>query len=284
VRLIRFGEEGRERPGAILADGRKIDASDLGEDYDERFFGTGGLRRLANWLLSSGGTAPEVPAGVRLGPPVARPSKIVCIGQNYRAHARESGSEVPTEPVIFIKASSAWCGPNDKLVLPRGSVKTDWEVELAVVVGGTCRYLEPADALDTVAGFALFNDVSEREFQRERGGQWTKGKSADTFASCGPVLVTPEDLPHYQDLGLWLTVNGTPRQKSRTADMIFDVRFLLSYVSRFMTLLPGDVLSTGTPEGVAMGMNPPAYLTAGDLVECGADGLGTQTRAVVASP
>ena len=282
MKLMRWGEPGREKPGLILPDGSRIDATSLGEDYDEKFFGTGGLDRLANWTRQEGASAPRVAETTRLGPATCRPSKLVCIGLNYADHARETKAKTPTEPVIFSKATSAWHGPNDDVVLPRGSVKTDWEVELAVVIGRPARYITKDEALGHIAGFALHNDYSERTLQIERGGQWVKGKSADTFAPFGPFVATPEEVPGFQNLGMWLNVNGVSRQKSSTSNMIFDVLFLVAYVSEFMTLLPGDVISTGTPAGVAMGMESPAYLKEGDVVELGIDGLGAQRQRIVA--
>jgi 2-keto-4-pentenoate hydratase/2-oxohepta-3-ene-1,7-dioic acid hydratase in catechol pathway len=281
MRLIRFGPPGGETPGLLLPDGTRVDASTFGEDWDERFFGTDGLARLAVWAQDNAAAAPRVPRSVRPGPAIARPSKIICIGLNYADHARETKAQTPSEPVLFMKASSSWSGPEDDLVLPRGSTKADWEVELAVVIGRRARYVPRERALAHVAGFALHNDYSEREHQKERGGQWVKGKSADSFAPFGPFLATLDEVPGYQSLGMWLTVNGEVRQKSSTAQMIFDVPFLVSYVSEFMSLLPGDVISTGTPAGVALGMSPPAFLRAGDVVECGIDRLGRQRQRVV---
>jgi 2-keto-4-pentenoate hydratase/2-oxohepta-3-ene-1,7-dioic acid hydratase in catechol pathway len=281
MKLIRFGEPGKEKPGVIV-DGVRRDVSRGFADYDERFFAGGGLRGLRDWLSANPHDAPAVDDGVRLGPPVARPSKIVCIGLNYRDHAKESGVEPPREPVIFFKSTTALVGPNDCLVIPRGAEKVDWEVELAVVIGSTARYVTQERAYDCVAGYALHNDYSERAFQLERGGQWVKGKSADTFAPLGPYLATPDEIGDPQKLGMWLTVNGEPRQKGTTADMIFDVPTLVSYVSQFMTLLPGDVLSTGTPAGVGLGMKPsPVYLKAGDLVELGIERLGESRQRVL---
>jgi 2-keto-4-pentenoate hydratase/2-oxohepta-3-ene-1,7-dioic acid hydratase in catechol pathway len=280
MKLIRFGPPGRERPGVLLPDGARIDASDFGRDYDEGFFGSDGLAALRTWLARNSADAPRVPGEIRLGPCVARPSKIVCVGLNYRDHARETGADIPAEPVLFFKSTTALCGPDDPLVLPRGSRKTDWEVELAVAIGKTARYVEPEEALQRVAGFALHNDYSEREFQLDRGGQWVKGKSADTFAPLGPFLATPDEIGDLRRLGLWLKVNGELRQKSDTSQMIFDVPTLVSYISRFMTLLPGDIISTGTPAGVGLGMRPPRYLSPGDVVELGIDGLG-QSRQIV---
>src|SRR5438034_517573 len=286
MKLIRFGEPGRERPGLILSDGRRIDASGFAggggdADYDEAFFGSGGLERLARWLADVGGAAPVVATDVRLGPPICRPSKIVCVGLNYRDHARESGMAVPDEPVLFFKATTAITGPNDDVIIPRDGTKVDWEVELAVVIGRRAVYVERDRALDHVAGYVLHNDYSERSFQLERGGQWVKGKSADTFAPLGPFLASPDDLPDPSNLKMWLKVNGEIRQHSSTANMIFDVATLLSYVSEFMTLLPGDVISTGTPAGVGLGMKPPQYLKSGDVVELGIEGLGESRQNVV---
>jgi 2,4-didehydro-3-deoxy-L-rhamnonate hydrolase len=283
VKLMRFGTPGAEKPGLVLEDGARIDATGFGEDWDERFFATDGLKRLAAWRFLDGATAPRVAASERLGPATCRPSKIVCIGLNYKDHARETKAKIPEEPILFFKATTAWSGPDDDLVLPRGSVKTDWEVELAVVIGRTARYVAKEAALEHVAGFVLHNDYSEREHQLERGGQWSKGKSADTFAPFGPYLATADELPNYQDLPMWLTVNGESRQKSTTANMIFEVPHLVSYISQFMTLLPGDVISTGTPAGVGLGFDPPLYLKAGDVVELGIDKLGRQRQRVVAS-
>jgi 2,4-diketo-3-deoxy-L-fuconate hydrolase len=280
MKLIRFGPAGAEKPGLLLPDGARVDASSFGADWDERFFGADGLARLAAWARDHAAKAPRVPEGERLGPCVARPSKIVCIGLNYADHARETGASIPTEPVIFFKATTALCGPSDDLVLPRGSVKTDWEVELAVVIARRARYVTPEDAAAHVAGYALHNDYSEREDQLERGGQWSKGKSQDTFAPLGPFLATPDEIGDVGALPMWLTVNGEARQKSSTDQMIFGVPALVSYLSRFMTLLPGDVISTGTPPGVGLGFKPPIYLKAGDVVELGIEGLGRQRQRV----
>src|SRR5262245_14161478 len=259
MKLIRFGQPGTEKPGLLVGDTR-IDASGCVSDYDEAFFASGGLDRLAEWASSHAAPAPRVPAAVRWGAPIARPSKIVCIGLNYRDHARETGAAIPAEPILFFKATTALCGPYDDLVLPRGSTKTDWEVELAVIIGRRARYVATSEALDYVAGYALHNDYSERAFQLERGGQRVKGKSADTFAPLGPFMCTRDELGDEQDLPLWLTVNGESRQRGSTRDMIFGVRQVVSYVSEFMTLLPGDVISTGTPAGVGMGKKPQRFL------------------------
>jgi len=283
MRLIRFGAPGSERPGLLLADGTRVDASGFGEDWDERFFGTDGPARLAGWAARHGEGAPRVPEQVRLGPCVARPSKIVCIGLNYADHARETKAKIPDEPILFFKATSALCGPDDDLVLPRGSVKTDWEVELAVVIGRRARYVSPAETPGHVAGYALHNDYSERQDQLERGGQWSKGKSQDTFAPLGPFLATPGEVGDPHALAAWLSVNGETRQKSSTDQMVFQVPALVSYLSHFMTLLPGDVISTGTPAGVGMGLTPPVFLKAGDVVELGIEKLGRQRQRVVAA-
>jgi 2,4-didehydro-3-deoxy-L-rhamnonate hydrolase len=281
LKLFRHGEIGCEKPGVLSADGRHLDVSGFGHDYDESFFTRDGLARLSEWLTANAATCPLVGDDTRLGPPIARPSKIVCIGLNYRAHALETGAALPAEPVVFMKATTALCGPNDDLVLPRGSLKTDWEVELAVVIGRRAKYVEERDAMRYVAGFAVHNDYSEREYQLERGGQWDKGKGADTFAPLGPYLVSADQVDASQ-LTLWLSVNGEQKQHASTADLIFPVAQLISYVSRFMTLLPGDVISTGTPAGVGLSHNPPCYLKAGDVVTCGIEGLGQASQRVVA--
>jgi 2,4-diketo-3-deoxy-L-fuconate hydrolase len=282
MKLIRFGPPGQERPGVQLEDGTRLDASGAVRDYDEAFFGGDGLDSVAAWLRHSAGTAPRVPAGTRLGPPLARPSKIVCIGLNYRDHAAESGAAVPKEPVIFFKSTTALVGPDDPVMIPRNARKLDWEVELAVVIGRRASYVAKDQALDHVAGYVLHNDYSEREFQLERGGQWVKGKSADTFAPMGPFVATRDEIPDPQRLDMWLTVNGHVQQKSTTAQMIFDVATLVSYLSDFMTLLPGDVITTGTPAGVGLGIKPePRYLRAGDVVELGVAGLGQSRQLVV---
>jgi 2,4-didehydro-3-deoxy-L-rhamnonate hydrolase len=281
MKLIRFGEIGREKPGVLLEDGTRLDASGFGTDYDEDFFATDGLTKLRNWLARQGASALRVRRSVRLGPPICRPSKIVCIGLNFRDHAEESGMEIPKEPVIFFKATSALVGPNDPLVIPKNATKVDWEVELAIVMEKRASYVSKENALDYVAGFALHNDYSERSFQLERGGQWVKGKSADSFAPLGPFLATKDEIQDFNELGMWLKVNGELRQRGSTSKMIFDVPALVAYVSEFMTLLPGDLISTGTPPGVGLGMKPPQYLKAGDVVELGIDGLGESQQQVV---
>lgn len=278
MKLIRFGSPGAERPGLLLEDGRRIDASSFGGDYDEAFFGGDGIVRLAQWLKTEGAKAPVVGEDVRLGPPLRRPSKIICVGLNYRDHARESGMEVPKEPVIFFKATSAMIGPNDDVTIPKASRKTDWEVELAIVIGRKANYVSETDAPKHIAGFVLHNDYSEREFQLERGGQWVKGKSCDTFAPMGPFIATPDELTNVHALPMWLTVNGEKKQNGSTADLVFNVPTLVSYISQFMSLLPGDVISTGTPAGVAGGHKPVRFLHDGDVVALGIEGLGQQQQ------
>ena len=279
MKLFRYGPPGQEKPG-ILRGEQRLDIAAFGEDYTEAFFAGDGLRRLAEFVRANLGQLPEVAATERLGPPVARPSKIVCIGLNYSDHAREIGLTPPTEPVVFLKSTTALVGPFDDIMLPRNSVKTDWEAELAVVISKRTSYVTEAEAADCIAGYTLHNDVSEREFQLERGGTWTKGKGCDTFAPLGPFLVTPDELDDVNNLRIWLTVNGQRKQQGTTANLIFKVPFLISYVSQFMTLLPGDVISTGTPAGVGMGLQPPQYLQAGDVVELGIDGLGASRQVV----
>jgi 2,4-diketo-3-deoxy-L-fuconate hydrolase len=282
MKLFRFGPPGFEKPGLIVDGVGRVDVSAFGEDFNEAFFGSDGLTRLARFYAAQPEFCPHVAADSRIGPAIARPSKVVCVGLNYRDHAAETGAQVPTEPVLFMKASSAICGPYDDLILPRGSVKTDWEVELGVVIGKTARYVEQSQALQHVAGYVLLNDYSERAFQRERGGQFTKGKSADSFLPIGPFLVT-QDAIDASDLALWLNVNGEPCQRSRTRELIFGVPELIAYISSFMTLLPGDVLSTGTPAGVGLGRSPPSFLRHGDVVEFGIDGLGEARQQVRSS-
>ena len=274
MKLLRHGPAGHEQPG-ILLDGQVYSTAAFGEDYNEQFFATDGPARLAAWVLAQAGQLPLVPATTRLGSPVARPSKIVCVGLNYSDHADEMGLGHPAEPVFFLKATSALAGPNDDVIIPRNSLKTDWEVELAVVIGRRASYIPEAEALDYVAGYVLHHDVSERAFQLERGGTWDKGKGCDTFAPLGPWLVTPDEVPDPTRLRLWLTVNEQPKQDGNTANLIFKLPFLLAYISQFMTLLPGDVVSTGTPAGVGMGRKPPQFLRSGDVVELGIDHLGS---------
>jgi 2,4-diketo-3-deoxy-L-fuconate hydrolase len=281
MKLIRYGEANKEKTGVVIDD-VMYDTSALGEDYNEHFFETDGLKRLQHFIESNKNKLEKIPEGTRLGSPIARPSKIVCIGLNYADHAKETGATPPPEPVIFLKSTTALCGPNDNIVIPRNSKKTDWEVELAVVMEKKASYVDEANAMDHVAGYCLHNDVSEREFQIERNGTWDKGKGCDTFAPIGPWLVTKDEIKNVDDLNLWLTVNGHYMQNGTTANLIFNIPFLISYVSQFMTLLPGDIISTGTPAGVGLGMNPQVYLQPGDVVELGIDGLGTARQKVVA--
>jgi 2,4-diketo-3-deoxy-L-fuconate hydrolase len=277
--LIRHGAPDHEKTG-IAKDGKFYDTSGLKEDYNEQFFATNGLERLKAFLKTN--TLRELPEGTRLGSPVARPSKIVCIGLNYVDHAKETNATPPPEPVIFMKSTTALVGPNDDIMIPRDSKKTDWEVELALVIGKKASYVEEKDALDYVAGYVLHNDVSEREFQIERSGTWDKGKGCDTFAPLGPWLATPDEIKDVHNLRLWLTVNGKKMQDGTTANFIFNIPFLIAYTSKFMTLLPGDVISTGTPAGVGLGMKPNVYLQPGDIVELGVDHLGQSRQKVKA--
>lgn len=281
MKLIRYGALGQERTGVHI-DGVNYDTSFLGSDYDERFFERGGLAELAAYIKAHHGELTAIPADARLGSPVARPSKIVCIGLNYADHARETNAAIPPEPVIFMKSTTSLVGPNDNIMIPKDSVKTDWEVELAVVISKKASYVDEADAGNYIAGYVLHNDVSEREFQLERNGTWDKGKGCDTFAPLGPYLVTPDEAGDIDSLRLWLTVNGQKMQDGNTSNFIFKIPFIIAYVSRFMTLLPGDVISTGTPAGVGLGFNPPVYLKPGDVVELGIDGLGTSRQELVA--
>lgn len=281
MKFIRYGNEGEERTG-VQIDGVNYDTSFYGRDYDEKFFETGGISELTAYVKSHQAELHAVPEGTRLGSPIARPSKIVCIGLNYADHAKETNAPLPSEPIIFMKSTTSLVGPNDNIIIPKNSVKTDWEVELAVVIGKKASYVEEADAADYIAGYVLHNDVSERQFQLERNGTWDKGKGCDTFAPMGPYLVTPDEIDDVDNLRLWLTVNGEKMQDGTTANFIFKVPYLISYVSQFMTLLPGDVISTGTPAGVGLGFKPPIYLRAGDVVELGIDGLGTSKQEVVA--
>lgn len=278
MKLLRYGEPGREK-NAVLVNNEILDVSAFGEDFGEKFFETDGINRLESWLKKNT-DLPKVKQPVRIGAPFTRPSKIICVGLNYSDHAKETGAKLPEEPIIFFKSTSALVGPNDNVVIPRKSQKTDWEVELAVVIGKKASYVDQKDALDYIAGYCLHNDYSEREFQLERGGQWVKGKSCDTFAPMGPYLVTKDEVANECELGLWLTVNGKKYQDGNTSNMVFNVPFLVSYISQFMTLLPGDVISTGTPAGVGLGFNPPIYLRPGDVVELGIDGLGTQKQVI----
>ena len=282
MKLIRFGAINEEKPGVFLANGTKLDVSAFGHDYDEAFFGENGIEKLQDWLKNNQDSCPVVGDDVRLGPPLMRPSKIVCVGLNYAQHAAESGMDVPEEPVLFFKATSAIVGPNDPIIIPKGSEKTDWEVELAIVIGKKASYVSEKDALNHVAGYVLHNDVSERAFQLERSGQWVKGKSCDTFAPIGPFIATPDEIGDPNNLNLWLTLNGEEVQNSSTSDFIFNIQYVVSYISQYMTLLPGDIISTGTPFGVGLGLKPPRYLKDQDVVELGIEGLGTSRQTCIA--
>ena len=282
MKLIRFGAINEEKPGVFLANGTKLDVSAFGHDYDEAFFGENGIEKLQDWLKNNQDSCPVVGDDVRLGPPLMRPSKIVCVGLNYAQHTAESGMDVPEEPVLFFKATSAIVGPNDPIIIPKGSEKTDWEVELAIVIGKKASHVSEKDALNHVAGYVLHNDVSERAFQLERSGQWVKGKSCDTFAPIGPFIATPDEIGDPNNLNLWLTLNGEEMQNSSTSDFIFNIQHVVSYISQYMTLLPGDIISTGTPFGVGLGLKPPRYLKDQDVVELGIEGLGTSRQTCIA--
>jgi 2,4-diketo-3-deoxy-L-fuconate hydrolase len=274
MKLFRYGAPGKERPAVVLPSGQGIDVTGYVNDFDEAFFESNGISGLAEWVKTHASSSPAVPSGSRYGSCVARPSKIICVGLNYAKHAAESKMDPPKEPVLFFKSTTALCGPNDELVIPKGSEKTDWEVELAVVIGKTASYISEEDAPRHIAGYCVHNDYSERAWQLERGGQWVKGKSADTYAPLGPWLVTPDEAGDPGNLKLWLKLNGQVMQDSSTSDLIFKVPHIVSYISQFMTLLPGDVISTGTPQGVGMGQNPQRYLRPGDKVQLGIEGLG----------
>lgn len=279
MKLIRFGDPGSERPGVIYNE-KKLDVSGFVHDYDENFFASDGISALKKWLANHYTKRDEISNDIRLGAPLARPSKLICVGLNYAGHAKESGMEPPKQPVIFFKATSAIVGPYDDLIIPKNSSKTDWEVELAIVIAKKASYIKESDAYNHIAGYVLHNDYSEREFQLEHGGQWVKGKSADTFAPLGPFIATKDEIPDPGNLNLWLKVNGEKVQHSNTSDLIFNIAELVSYISNYMTLLPGDVISTGTPAGVGMGCKPPRYLKSGDVVELGIDGLGSSCQHV----
>jgi 2,4-diketo-3-deoxy-L-fuconate hydrolase len=284
VYLMRIGAPGAEKPVVRVDDRSYVDVSDLVTDFDENFFGSNGIAGLAEPVaerVAAGETAQF--GGERIGAPIARPHQILCIGLNYRDHAAETGQAVPDEPILFTKSPNTLIGPNDDVRIPRGSTKTDWEVELGIVIGSRTSYLDSvADAAAAIAGYVLVNDVSERTFQMERGGQWSKGKSAETFNPAGPWLVTPDEIPDVLDLGMWLDVNGERRQTGSTRTMIFDPLFIVHHLSQFMVLEPGDLINTGTPPGVAMGMDPPPWLQPGDVVELGIDGLGVQRQRILA--
>ena len=281
MKLIRFGEAGKEKPGVNI-NGVNYDVSGFIKDYDALFFANGGIPHLAWMIAEHERMLPKIKEGTRLGCPVAYPSKIICIGLNYAKHAKETNAAIPKEPILFMKATTAITGPNDSVMIPKNSIKTDWEVELAFVIGKKASYVSEDEAMDYVAGYCLHNDVSEREFQLERGGTWDKGKGCDTFAPLGPWLVTKDEIADPHKLRLWLKVNDQMMQDGNTDDLIFNIPQLVSYISQFMTLLPGDIVSTGTPAGVGLGFTPPVYLQAGDVVELGIDGLGTSKQAVIA--
>ena len=281
MKLIRYGQLGNEKTGVHI-EGKNYDVSHFVKAYDELFFANNGLKTLSDSIDDFKNKLEEIPAGTRLGCPVNRPSKIICIGLNYAKHAKETNAAIPNEPILFFKSTTAIVGPDDAIVIPKNSVKTDWEVELAIVIEKRASYVDEKDAMDYVAGYCLHNDVSEREFQLERGGTWDKGKGCDSFAPIGPWLVTKDEIKDPHNLRLWLSLNGKIVQDSNTDDLIFNVPYLISYISQFMTLLPGDIISTGTPAGVGLGMNPPLYLQPGDIVELGIDGLGTSKQSVIA--
>jgi 2-keto-4-pentenoate hydratase/2-oxohepta-3-ene-1,7-dioic acid hydratase in catechol pathway len=274
MKLVRFGEPGAENPGIIDQAGKRIDVSAFGEDYTPAFFASEGLSRLSAWLEKHQQDCPVVADGVRYGTPLTQPGKLLCVGLNYAAHARESGMDIPKAPVLFGKATSAICGPFDDVIIPKGSEKTDWEVELAIVIGKRANYVSQESAMDYIAGYLIHNDISERAFQLEHGGQWIKGKSADTFAPLGPWLVTKDEITDPNNLRLWLKVNGQLLQDSSTADFVFNTQYLVSYISQYMSLMPGDIISTGTPSGVGLGLKPPRYLQPGDIMELSVEGLG----------
>lgn len=282
MKLIKFGEVGKEKPGVQLENGTKIDVSQFGEDYNEAFFETNGIERLKNWLKYNESKCVSISEDIRLGSPICRPSKLICVGLNYAKHAAEAGMKVPSEPVLFFKSTTAIIGPNDDVIIPKGSEKTDWEVELAVVIGKKASYVSKDDIMDYIAGYVLHNDISERAFQIEREGQWCKGKGCDTFAPLGPFMATADEIKDPNNLHLWLKLNGKTMQDSSTSDFIFNVQEAISYITQFMTLLPGDVISTGTPFGVGMGLTPQMYLKPGDVMELGIEGLGVSKQHVKA--
>ncbi len=281
MKLMRIGPPGQERPIVRIDERTYVDVSDMVADYDEAFFGADGLATLDAVVTERTDRAQPF-AGERIGAPIARPHQILCIGLNYSDHAAETGQPVPTEPVLFTKSPNSMVGPDDDVRIPRGATKTDWEVELGLVVGRRCSYLaDTEEARAAIAGFVLVNDVSERAFQMERSGQWSKGKSAETFNPAGPWLATPDELGDILALGMWLDVNGRRRQTGSTATMIFDPYFIVHYLSQFMVLEPGDLINTGTPPGVGMGCVPPVWLQPGDVMELGIDGLGSQRQRVL---
>ncbi|MEQ9423508.1 MAG: fumarylacetoacetate hydrolase family protein [Cyclobacteriaceae bacterium] len=282
MKLIRFGEFGAEKPGIQKGDGIRLDLSEHISDFNPEFLDNNGLNRLNEIVELHQNDLPEVSKETRLGTPIANPGKIICVGLNYRDHAIEAGMDIPTEPILFFKATTSICGPNDHVIIPKGSKKTDWEVELNVVIGKKAQYVSREDANDYIAGYTLINDYSEREFQLEKGGQWVKGKSCDTFSPIGPFMATKDEIADPNNLDLWLKVNGDMKQQSNTCNFVFKVDEVVSYISQFMTLMPGDMISTGTPPGVGMGQKPPQFLKPGDVVELGIEGLGSSCQQAVA--
>jgi 2-keto-4-pentenoate hydratase/2-oxohepta-3-ene-1,7-dioic acid hydratase in catechol pathway len=282
MKLFRFEKSGSIGIGMLNEAGKHIDISAFGHDINEDFFGNGGLKKLSNWLKTNEASCEEITHEFRYESCVARPSKIICVGLNYARHAKESGMDVPAEPVLFFKSTSAMCGPNDPVIIPKTSVKTDWEVELALIIGKKATYVSEENAMDYLAGYCLHNDYSERAFQLERSGQWVKGKSCDHFAPLGPYFVSKDEVSDQHNLHLWLDLNGKRMQDSNTSDLIFKIPHIISYISQFMTLLPGDIISTGTPEGVGMGQKPQLYLKPGDVVHLGIKGLGEQRQTAIA--
>jgi 2-keto-4-pentenoate hydratase/2-oxohepta-3-ene-1,7-dioic acid hydratase in catechol pathway len=281
MKLIRFGEPGKEKSGILIGE-KRLDVSSVIDDYNESFFENNGLDKLAA-TIKDNHSFPEIAQNIRLGSPVTRPSKIICIGLNYVDHCIETNAPIPQEPIIFFKSTTALCGPDDSVVIPKNSTKTDWEVELAFVMSKKASYVDESDAMNYVAGYCLHNDYSERAFQLERGGQWAKGKGCDTFAPLGPFLATIDEVKDVNNLSMWLSVNGKKYQNSNTSNLVFKIPFLVHYLSQFMTLLPGDVISTGTPPGVGLGIKPdPVFLKEGDVVELGIEGLGNSKQLAVA--
>lgn len=282
MKLLRIGEPGHEKPAALVGEDRIVDLSDVVDDIDEAFLGSGGLERIAPIVAERAAGGGEPLGDRRIGSPIARPHQIICVGLNYSDHAAETGQEVPDEPILFTKSPNTIVGPHDDVRIPRGATKLDWEVELGIVIGTRASYLGSVeDAREHIAGWVLVNDVSERAFQMERGGQWLKGKSAETFNPTGPWLVTPDEIEDVQDLGMWLDVNGERRQTGSTATMVFDPYEIVRYISQFMVLEPGDLIDTGTPPGVGLGMTPPVWLAEGDVMTLGIDGLGEQRQRVI---
>jgi 2,4-diketo-3-deoxy-L-fuconate hydrolase len=283
MKLMRIGAAGEEKPAVRIDSTHYVDVADIFSDFDEEFFGSGGIERLRSVVADRRDSQLTRFDGERIGSPIARPHQILCIGLNFSDHAAETGQAVPAEPILFTKSPNTLVGPNDDVRVPRAATKMDWEVELGIVIGKRTKYLDSvSDARDAIAGYVLVNDVSERAFQMERGGQWGKGKSAETFNPAGPWLVTPDELPNILELGMWLNVNEIRRQNGSTSTMIFDPHFIVHHLSQFMVLEPGDLINTGTPPGVGMGFDPQVWLQPGDVMELGIDGLGTQRQRVIA--